>query len=208
MRGAGRHQVALRMVVLTSAVLGCSSRTLDGGRDAPAHGPDVADGSADAGQDTATSLTCAPPPPNYTICPETPCLSATAPGCAELCYAAHCYLCRPDLTWQTVAVDCPVHDGGAGDRPAGSCVDDRDCPAGRSCGYPVVDRCAAVGVCVENNCPGATCITPGGSCGCDGQFAAPVRAERGPSSLQIQYTSRPYRGIGPCSPMGAGDGGP
>jgi hypothetical protein len=131
-------------------------------------------------------------------------VSATDPLCTQLCSVGRCYFCRPDLSWQTVVVDCLADAGG--DRfPAASCQDDRDCPAGKSYGYPVQDGCAAVGECVENNCAGSSCITPAGTCGCDGQYAVPVRAERGAGFLKLLYTSRPYRGIGPCYRP---DGGP
>jgi len=70
--------------------------------------PDVAAG------DGREAGTCAPPPPNYPICPAAPCANdQSPPGCAEVCLAGRCYSCQPNGTWVTQVVDCVRGDAGA-----------------------------------------------------------------------------------------------
>jgi hypothetical protein len=99
-----------------------------------------------------------------------------------------------------------VAAGTLNDAGALQCLTDRDCPEQLRCGYPLADHCAAKGVCITSNCPGSECILPSGFCGCDGQSIEVVRM----TSSQIEYTSAPERGIGPCTVPDAGpslDGG-
>ena len=95
-------------------------------------------------------------------------------------------------------VDAPAQDDGLRADAGPSCVTDDDCPTGLACGYPVAERCAALGVCVVPNCADTACNSPGGACGCDGKPVEPVQMERTPTGGRLLYTSRPYRGIGPC----------
>jgi hypothetical protein len=197
----GRHSTGAAILTLVLAIAGCASSMPDGGPDT---GIAADGGPGDAGQSDTT--TCAPPPPNYPICPAAPCHDASQPGCAGACLARACYACLPGGSWQTEAVDCPVGDAGpAPDQgPSLACREDRDCPAGQICGYPVVDRCSAAGVCVVGNCAGTACLAPGGLCGCDGQPVEPVRVTFASQSFKIEYTSRPLESVGPCSFPDAG----
>ena len=84
--------------------------------------------------------------------------------------------------------------------PASTCAKDADCPAGLSCGYAVADGCAAKGVCIQSNCQGGACITPGGMCGCDGQGIVAVQVQNSGNSFTVLYTSAPSSGrVGPCT---------
>jgi hypothetical protein len=66
---------------------------------------------ADA-QQGADASACAPPPPNYPVCPQAPCYDhPEKPGCGEVCGLGHCYSCNANGTWTMTVVDCIRGDG-------------------------------------------------------------------------------------------------
>ena len=62
----------------------------------------------------AGTSACAPPPPNYPICPAAPCIrDQSPPGCTEVCFVGHCYSCQTNGAWVTEVVDCVRGDAAA-----------------------------------------------------------------------------------------------
>ena len=72
-----------------------------------------------------------------------------------------------------------------------SCNRDSQCPSGQRCGF--TSGCESKGKCVVPS-GNASCIDPGGRCGCDGQ---PVDIFCAVGS-RTEFTSAPVDSVGPC----------
>jgi hypothetical protein len=114
------RRAGLALVLLVCLAAACSSDDQPGpdagvlpdGASADAMAPDG--GPPDVAAGEAGAAACAPPPPNYPICPAAPCTNdQSPPGCSEVCLVGHCYSCQPNGTWVTSVVDCVRGDAGA-----------------------------------------------------------------------------------------------
>lgn len=83
----------------------------------------------------------------------------------------------------------PVAEGGS---DAGHCQRNGDCPAGGLCGYPVADKCSAVGTCFPS--PGVICNAIVLGCACGGS-----EVNTACNGLPSGYAPAPLLHAGVCS---------